>query len=69
MKAVSYKASELRAKSQGELNKLLEELTYDRFKLRMQSATEQVVAPHMFKNIRRAIAQIKTIMAEQVKQD
>ena len=69
MKAVSYKASELRTKSNEELNKLLEELTYDRFKLRMQSATEQVVAPHMFKNIKRAIAQIKTVMAEKVKQD
>lgn len=68
MVTVNYKTSELREKTHAELEKVLAELSYEGFKLRMQTATEQVANPHMFGAIRRNIARVKTIIAEKDKQ-
>ena len=58
------KASELRAKSKAELETLLLDLRKSQFELRMQSATGQLAQTHLFKETRKDIARIKTIMNE-----
>lgn len=58
------KASELRAKSVTELEALLLDLRKNQFELRMQSATGQLAKTHLFKETRKDIARIKTIMNE-----
>jgi large subunit ribosomal protein L29 len=58
------KTQDLRQKSVEELNQeLLEQLKAD-MKLRMQKATGQVSQTHQFKQIRRDIARIKTVLNE-----
>ena len=61
------KASELRTKSESELQQQLVELFKEQFKLRMQKNTEEMTKTHMFKKIRRNIARIKTILKEKEK--
>ena len=58
------KASELRKKSADELKTEMEELLKEQFKLRMQKGTGQLSSPARFKQVRRDIARIKTIMNE-----
>jgi len=58
------KASELREKSVLELQQQLVELFKEQFKLRIQKNTEEMAKTHMFKKVRRNIAQIKTILKE-----
>lgn len=58
------KASELRQKSVEELNQELLELLREQFNLRMQRATGQLAKPHLFKQGRRNIARIKTVLHE-----
>jgi large subunit ribosomal protein L29 len=58
------KTQDLRQKSVEELNQeLIEQLKAD-LKLRMQKATGQVAQTHQFKQIRRDIARIKTVLNE-----
>lgn len=59
--------SELRKMSVVELRQELENLLREQFNLRMQRGTGQAVRPHLFKNVRRNIARIKTIMTEKEK--
>ena len=59
-------AKELRGKSAGELNEELLKLRREQFSLRMQRATGQAVKPHDFGRVRRDIARLKTVMAEEV---
>jgi len=59
------KTSELRKMSEPELRKELVELRREQFNLRMQRATGQLGTPARFKEVRRDIARIKTIMTEQ----
>lgn len=58
------KASELRQKSIPELHEESVQLLRELFNLRMQRAAGQPAKPHLFKNARRRIAQIKTILRE-----
>ena len=58
------KASELRAKSDDELQKELSELLRARFGLRMQHATQQLSNTSQLKKVRRDIARVRTVMHE-----
>jgi len=58
------KASELKNKSESELQQEVEGLLREQFNLRMQQGTGQQVKNHRFKEIRRTIARIKTILTE-----
>jgi large subunit ribosomal protein L29 len=58
------KASDLRTKSVVELQQQLVELLKEQFKLRMQKNSEEMARTHMFKQVRRNIARIKTILNE-----
>ena len=59
------KASELRDKSAEELAADLVELRREQFNLRMQQATGQLARPHEYSRVRKDIARVKTVMAEQ----
>lgn len=59
------KASDLRTKSQDELQQELVELRREQFNLRMQQATGETARPHEHGRVRKDIARIKTVMAEQ----
>lgn len=56
----------LRDKSTQDLDKELNELLRELFNLRMQKGMGKVAKPHLFKNVRRAIARIKTIQNQRV---
>jgi len=58
------KPSELRAKSDAELNKELLDLLKAQFSLRMQHATQQLGNTSQLKSTRRAIARARTILRE-----
>jgi large subunit ribosomal protein L29 len=61
-------ASELRQKSVEELKKELLESLREQFNLRMQRATGQLSKPHLFRDVRRKIARIKTVLNEKASQ-
>ena len=58
------KVSELREKSVEELKAELHSMLEEQFKLRMQSSSGQQVQSHIFKQARRQVARIKTILKE-----
>ena len=58
------KASELRAKSDDELNTELLALRREAFNLRMQQGTGQLARPSQMQAVRKDIARIKTILNE-----
>jgi large subunit ribosomal protein L29 len=58
-------AKELRQKSPADLQKELLDLRREQFNLRMASATGQAAKPDQFSKVRRNIARLKTVMAEQ----
>ncbi|MGX2041641.1 50S ribosomal protein L29 [Methylocaldum sp. MU1018] len=58
------KASELRLKTEAELNELVLELHRERFNLRMQKATGQLSKPDQLRTIRRDIARVNTVLTE-----
>ena len=57
-------ASDLRTKSQLELQDELVTLRREQFNLRMQAATGEASRPHEHSRVRKDIARIKTVMAE-----
>jgi large subunit ribosomal protein L29 len=57
-------ATELREKSADELQQELLSLLREEFNLRMQRATGQLSKPHLFKQVQRNIARVKTVMTE-----
>ncbi|GMQ96486.1 MAG: 50S ribosomal protein L29 [Gammaproteobacteria bacterium] len=59
------KAAVLKSKKRDELNSELKELLREQFNLRMQRSTGQLGKPHRFKEVRRDIARIKTVLAGQ----
>jgi LSU ribosomal protein L29P len=65
MKATDYLKG-LRAKSAQQLKEELAALRREQFSLRMQSGMGQLSKPHLFGDVRRKIAQVKTLMREQV---
>ncbi|MGR8979356.1 MAG: 50S ribosomal protein L29 [Gammaproteobacteria bacterium] len=58
------KASELRQKSRVDLQTLLQDLSRERFNLRMQKSTGQLNKPSEVKRVRRDIARLLTVMNE-----
>ena len=60
------KVNELRQKSMEDLQKEKLTLLKEQFNLRMQRATGQLSKPHLFRQVRRNIARINTIMAENI---
>ena len=56
------KASELRAKSQGDLEQELTELLRAQFRLRMQKATQQLSNNSQIRKVRRDIARVRTVL-------
>lgn len=58
------KASELRQKTQDELNTALVELSREQFNLRMQKSTGQLAKPDQVKKVRRDIARVHTVLKE-----
>jgi large subunit ribosomal protein L29 len=62
------KASELRAKSAGELNKELLELLKAQFSLRMQLATQQLGNTSQLGKVRREIARVRTVAHQKAMQ-
>ena len=55
---------DLRTKSDDQLNARLTELKREQFNLRFQAATNQLEAPSRVREVRRTIAQIKTLQTE-----
>ncbi|NMG29086.1 50S ribosomal protein L29 [Aromatoleum evansii] len=62
------KASELRAKSVGELNQEVLELLKAQFSLRMQLATQQLGNTSQLGKVRRDIARARTVLREKAGQ-
>jgi large subunit ribosomal protein L29 len=58
-------AKDLRQKSSADLQKELLDLRREQFNLRMAGATGQAAKPDQFTKVRRNIARVKTVMAEQ----
>lgn len=58
------KAFDLRKMSEQELRSELVELRREQFNLRMQRATGQLGTPGRFKEVRRDIARIETVLTE-----
>jgi large subunit ribosomal protein L29 len=58
------KAEELREKTGQELQKELDELKQELFKLRFQLATNQLSNPMRLKMVKRDIARVKTVLRE-----
>ena len=58
------KVEDLRQKSDDQLGEQLVELKKEQFNLRFQSATNQLEAPARIREVRRTIAQIKTLQNE-----
>jgi large subunit ribosomal protein L29 len=58
-------AKELRAKSAAELQQELLKLRREQFNLRMSQAGGQDTKPDQFGKVRRAVARLKTVQAEQ----
>ncbi len=58
------KVSEMRDKTQEELQKELTELKSELFKLRFQLVTNQLENPMKLKDVKKSIARVKTVMRE-----
>jgi large subunit ribosomal protein L29 len=58
------KIEDIRAKSDDQLSVQLVELKREQFNLRFQAATNQLERPARIKEVRREIAQIKTLQSE-----
>jgi large subunit ribosomal protein L29 len=67
MMAQSKKIEDLRTKTDDQLTAQLVELKREAFNLRFQAATNQLERPARIKEVRRAIAQIKTLQTERTR--
>ena len=61
------KASELRNKSNDELQQELQSLLKAQFSLRMQKATQQLSNSSQLKTVRRDIARVRTVLVQKAK--
>ncbi len=57
-------AKELRDKKPEDLQAMLLDLRKEQFSLRMQQGTGQASRPHLFNNLRKDIARVKTVLNE-----
>jgi len=62
------KASELREKSVEELQQEVETLVKEQFNYRMQQSTGQMGQSHLFKQVKKDIARVKTVLNEKRKE-
>lgn len=60
---------DMRTKSDDQLTEELTELKREQFNLRFQSATNQLERPARVKEVRRSIAQIKTLQTERTNKE
>ncbi len=60
-------AKDLRGKTAIELREELLKLRREQFNLRMQRATGQMARPDQFGKVRKDIARVKTVLAEQAR--
>lgn len=58
------KAQELREKSTEDLNAELLSLLREQFNLRVQASSGQMQQTHLFKQLRRGVARVKTLLTE-----
>ena len=65
--AGNRKFEDLRTKTDDQLNEQLVELKREQFNLRFQSATNQLERPARIREVRRSIAQIKTLQTERTR--
>ncbi len=63
------KTAELRKKTAEQLLEDLKSLLKEQFSLRMQKNTQETIKPHLFKNVRRSIAKIKTVLHEKAREE
>ena len=63
----SNKVEDLRVKSDDQLSADLADLKREQFNLRFQAATNQLERPARIKEVRRSIAQIKTLQTERTR--
>jgi large subunit ribosomal protein L29 len=61
------RVEDLRTKTDDQLTEQLVELKREQFNLRFQAATNQLERPARIKEVRRAIAQIKTLQTERTR--
>ena len=61
------KAADMRTKTDDQLSEALVDLKREQFNLRFQAATNQLERPARIKEVRRAIAQIKTLQTERTR--
>ena len=62
------KVSEIRERGSEELRILLEEMSEDLYKQRIEHALDQLKQTHRLKELRRNIARIKTVLSERSSQ-
>ncbi len=58
------KTNEIRDMSADDLKAKIDELTRERFNLRFRSATESIENPLRFRDLRRDIARLQTVLSE-----
>ena len=61
------KIDDLKSRSDDQLSTQLSELKREQFNLRFQAATNQLEKPSRVKEVRRTIAQIKTLQTERTR--
>jgi len=61
------KAKDLRAKAPNDLGEELLKLRREQFNLRMARATGQAAKPDQFAKVRKNIARVKTVLAQQAR--
>ncbi len=61
------KIADLNARTDDQLNEQLGELKREQFNLRFQAATNQLEKPARIRDVRRTIAQIKTLQSERAR--
>ena len=61
------RSEDLRTKSDDQLNGELADLKREQFNLRFQAATNQLEKPSRIREVRRTIAQIKTLQSERAR--
>lgn len=59
-------AKDLREKDEAGLKEEILNIRKEQFNLRMQQGAGEMSKPHLFKNARRDIARVKTILAEKI---
>ena len=57
---------EFRSKSSPDIEKMLEDLVQEHFKLKLQAATGQLSNTSQFRNVRKDIARLRTILKEKL---